>query len=337
MTVPLHLRRTALAVLLPVLGAACVSPTGPDPRLEPWTPGKALAPAPVRAERAERTEPTDSRRTGKEIVVAGELVPIGTRVVLWSDPGGYDAYARARQRASFAPGRKVGPAGEAVRDPAGIRAAVDQFVLHYDACGVSRECFETLEARGLSVHFLLDVDGTLYQTLDLAETAWHARQANPRSVGVEIANIGAYAPGSTELSTWYSRDAKGMRITLPRRLGDGGVRTSGFVGRPARAGRQRGRINGRSLEQFDFTPQQYETLAHLTAALVQTFPRLRLRFPTDRAGRIRTEALSDAELSTFRGVLGHFHVSADKIDPGPAFDWQGLARRAGALLEAPRP
>ena len=72
-----------------------------------------------------------------------------------------------------------------------LREVVDQFVLHYDAAGSSRRCFEILqEQRKLSVHFLLDVDGTIYQTLDLRDQAWHATKSNPRSIGVEIANLG---------------------------------------------------------------------------------------------------------------------------------------------------
>ncbi|HEX4646241.1 MAG TPA: hypothetical protein VH598_11615, partial [Verrucomicrobiae bacterium] len=36
-------------------------------------------------------------RTGDEIVAAGEFFHVGTRVVLWMDPGGYDAYRVERR------------------------------------------------------------------------------------------------------------------------------------------------------------------------------------------------------------------------------------------------
>ena len=36
-------------------------------------------------------------RAGDEIVVAGQFVHTGTRVVLWMDPGGYDAYRVERR------------------------------------------------------------------------------------------------------------------------------------------------------------------------------------------------------------------------------------------------
>jgi hypothetical protein len=62
-----------------------------------------------------------------------------------------------------------------------LQGVVDQFVLHYDVSGTSRRCFQVLhDQRGLSVHFMLDVDGTVYQTLDLKERAWHATSSNSR-------------------------------------------------------------------------------------------------------------------------------------------------------------
>ena len=147
-------------------------------------------------------------RRGEEISICGQLFHIGTPVVLWTDPGGYDAY-RARRMLSEPKEneplekqrygtRKVADAALAARvahrgwtlDE--LQSVVRQFVVHYDVCGTARRCFKVLEARGLSVHFLLDVDGTIYQTVDVKERAWHASQANDAAVGIEIAHIGAY-------------------------------------------------------------------------------------------------------------------------------------------------
>ena len=41
-----------------------------------------------------------------------------------------------------------------------LQEKVDQFVLHFDVCGTSSQCFFILhDIRGLSVHFMLDADG----------------------------------------------------------------------------------------------------------------------------------------------------------------------------------
>src|SRR6185369_11975166 len=42
-----------------------------------------------------------TQRTGDEIVIAGNFVHTGTPVVLWMDPGGYDAYRVERRFAPF--------------------------------------------------------------------------------------------------------------------------------------------------------------------------------------------------------------------------------------------
>jgi N-acetyl-anhydromuramyl-L-alanine amidase AmpD len=282
---------------------------------------------------------------GESIVVCGERIPIGAPVVLWTDPGGYSAYSTELRFPEAAPARVVSglryrPGREGVPAEGDCRArlagAIDLLVVHYDACGTSRRCFEVLhDRRGLSAHFLLDLDGTLYQTRDLADTAWHARQANPRSVGVEIANIGAYPAGqASPLEEWYGEDERGVRVTLPSRLDDGGLRTPGFVARPAREGRIEGPVQGELLEMHDYTPEQYESLAHLAAALCRLFPAIEPDAPRGTDGAVRGDALAEGELRAFQGILGHLHVSAEKQDPGPAFDWEGFLARVRQLLRS---
>ena len=302
-------------------------------------------------------------------MVAGQLFHTGAPVVLWTDPGGYDAYRTERRFAPWpdAPFAATTRAAADVRtpnryglrferaltpdelarvrgggwSPAMLRERLDQFVLHYDACGVSAMCFDVLhDQRGLSVHFLLDLDGTIYQTMDVKERAWHATKANDRSVGVEIANVGAYADREADpFDRWYARDARGTHLTIPpaveRRYGPrGGVRdrvrdARGWPLRPARDEVVRGEVHGVSLRQHDLTPQQYASLARLAAALNAALPKIALDAPRGPDGRVLTRALDDDEFARFAGVLGHWHVQANKVDPGPALDW-------GRVLDAAR-
>ena len=324
-------------VLTGMLAAAAACRSLPDEA--PWSPELKLIPI------------------GDAIVVCGQRFAIGAPVVLWTDPGGYSAYSsvlrfpedppvEAPIGLRYQPGRRMTkqPGSKELRLGAmfgtprcldDLKEAIDQFVLHYDVCGTSRQCFKVLhDRRKLSVHFMLDIDGTLYQTLDLSDTAWHARQANPRSVGVEIANIGAYPPGSGTLEEWYGFDGDGVRIRLPERMGDGGVRTPSFVGRPARPERVRGMIHGVEYEMYDLTPEQYVTLAKLAAQLSRIFPKLALDAPRDAQGAVRPDALAGSEFEQFRGLLGHYHVTRDKQDPGPAFDWEAVLERARELRAA---
>ena len=306
-------------------------------------------------------------RHGDEIVAAGHFFRTGTPVVLWMDPGGYDAYRVERR---FAPLEKADwrTSQEEVRhlntpnrynirrdgltpeqlervrgggwDLPLLQEVVDQFVLHYDVAGTSRHCFDILhDRRGLSVHFLLDLDGTIYQTLDLKERAWHATTSNSRSVGIEIANLGAYGENERNpFDQWYARDETGqVRITIPERFGDGGIRTPGFVGRPARDEPVVGVVQGRELTQYDLTNEQYEALIRLTAALCEIFPKMTCDYPRDDEGNLITRKLPDERLREYGGLIGHYHIQTNKVDPGPAFDWDRVVDGARALKGTGQP
>lgn len=282
-------------------------------------------------------------RDGDEIVVAGQLFHTGTPVVLWLDPRGYDAYSAYRhfEPTATLPSNPVSPEDPqrfsqrrnlpnelraSIRTDGwtleNVREQVDQFVIHYDVCGTSRQCFKILhDIRGLSVPFMLDLDGTLYQTLDLKERAWHAGEANDRSVGIEIAHMGAYADPKA-LDKWYVIDDQGWpTFILPANLRESGLRTPGYIPRPARRQIIDGEINGRRYYQYDFTDAQYAALIKLTAALHCALPGIKLAVPRNPDGTVRNNVLSKQELADFSGLLGHWHVTAQKQDPGPAFDW----------------
>lgn len=302
-------------------------------------------------------------RTGDEIVIAGQFFHTGTKVVLWMDPGGYDAYRVERRFSNFTNSsweasqvavrgldtpNRYGMRGAALLTPEQIeqvrgggwdlpllQSVVDQFVIHYDVAGTSRQCFKVLhDLRCLSVHFLLDLDGTIYQTLDVKERAWHATSSNTRAVGIEIANIGAYPPGRrSPLDEWYVRDSGGkVSLQVPSRFGESGIRSPGFVGRPARPEPVRGRVQGSDLQQYDFTPEQYRALTHLTAALCKVFPKMKCDCPRDADGKPLWQKLPDDEMERYQGLLGHYHIQANKTDPGPAFQWDFVIHGARKLL-----
>jgi N-acetylmuramoyl-L-alanine amidase len=216
-----------------------------------------------------------------------------------------------------------------------LQELVDQFVIHFDVAGTSRQCFKVLhDNRCLSVHFMLDLDGTIYQTLDLKERAWHATIANGRSIGIEIANIGAYpVKNSIALNRWYKIDTNGSTyIKIPAEFQPSGIRPEHFVPRPTRPEKIHGKIQGQELEQYDFTPEQYAALIKLTATLCEIFPNLKCDYPRDEKGVLTPAKLTDEQLESYRGLLGHFHIQANKVDPGPAFQWEKVVKEAEKLI-----
>jgi len=302
--------------------------------------------------------------------------------VLWTDPGGYDAYRTERRFADWnvsdfedtlketqenrrlkkqgtevdSPNRysiRFAPTTRRVYSGAGLTDAefnkvrgggwplellqqkVDQFVYHYDVAASSRGCFKTLQDdRDLSVHFMLDLDGTIYQTLDVKERAWHATKANNRSVGIEICNIGAYPPArSKTLDEFYRKDEKGQtRLVLPAYAKSEWIRTPNFVGHPARPEAVIGTIQKTEYRMYDLTPQQYDSLIKLSAALCTVLPRIAPDYPRDSQGHLITRVLDDQQWENYHGLLGHYHVQENKQDPGPAFQFDKVINGTRALM-----
>jgi N-acetylmuramoyl-L-alanine amidase len=220
-----------------------------------------------------------------------------------------------------------------------LQEKVDQFVVHFDVCGTSAQCFYVLhDRRGLSVHFMLDVDGTIYQTLDLKERAWHATKSNDRSIGIEVANIGAYAVdgrGQT-LKQWYRQDEVGQTyLIFPENIRGREVLEKLRL-KPRRNTPVIGKIRDREYQQYDFTQPQYDSLAKLSAALCDIFPKLKPDVPRGPDGSLIDRTLSDEQWASFSGILGHFHIQENKTDPGPAMDWDYLIQETQARLKVIR-
>ena len=166
-------------------------------------------------------------------------------------------------------------------------AAVDLIVLHVTGGeGAPPQVYRTLTARGLSCDFVIDADGVIWQHSDPATVCtYHAGHVNGRSVGVEIVNHG-FTRDPKLLAKWsglreqYETTIHGRKITMSRSHG----------------------------------AQHAATLALCDALTTRlAIPR---ELPRGDTGKLRTGAMTRAEVAGYRGVLGHFHLTTAKIDPG---------------------
>jgi N-acetylmuramoyl-L-alanine amidase len=182
-----------------------------------------------------------------------------------------------------------------------VQAVIRQFVIHHDGCGSSDMCFSVAQnERGLSVHFLIDNDGTIFQTLDLAWMAYHASEWNPASIGVELCNRG----DARREPHYYDDGRHGPRRAIT----------------PCT-------INGARILAFDYTPAQLDALARLCRALQRVLPALPVAYPQDSPGVATWRTLARGDADRFAGYLGHYHLTARKWDPGP-LDFKALCGRA---------
>ena len=289
-------------------------------------------------------------------MVCGQLYHTTTRVVLWTDPGGYDAYRVEPRFAPLDPAARKAAAStltsrvtrfglrqkgltadeiEKVRgggwDLPTLARVVDQFVIHFDAAGTSKRCFQILQdRRGLSVHFMLDLDGTIYQTLDAKESAWHATIANGRSIGVEVANIGAYPiDGPDPLAATYRPDPSGRSLSpAPIRL----ATPAGCCG-PVVTKSLWERFRGRGSSNTTSRPSNTRRSRSSQPRSASSFPKIRPDYPRDEIGALVTHKLPDADYARYQGILGHYHVQTNKVDPGPAFQWEQFLKSTRSLLK----
>jgi hypothetical protein len=258
---------------------------------------------------------------GHLIIAGREVHDFGSKLVNWhqngwdataemcvqsshpcSGPGAYadDAKNKGARRYAFRPSlrREKDPKHPSFE---ATQRAIRKFVLHHDGVNSSKVCWNVLHnERGLSCHFLIDNDGTIFQTLDLAFMGFHAAKYNLDSIGVEFCNRG---------------DAK-KDYDFYKKLNQ--TRTTKLC-----------KINGHTYEAWDFTPAQYESMHELAAVLVRHLPELPLEYPTepgsskplwDTMGPI--DALGDSiPAMDFKGYIAHYHLTRRKWDPGP-FNFQ---------------
>tara|TARA_E500000331_G_scaffold349252_1_gene392156 strand:+ start:15 stop:953 length:939 start_codon:yes stop_codon:yes gene_type:complete len=209
------------------------------------------------------------------IVHNSKFIPIEwDKVVLWSENGGLKMHS----------GTYTDLSGKEDRKPT-------MFVNHWDVCLSSESCFKVLNKRGISVHFLIDNDGTIYQILDTQHKAWHAgisngAGGNPKGIGVEIAN--AYY---TKYQNWYVKNGFGERPILENAY-----------------------VHGKKQKPFlGFYPVQIEALKSLWKA-ISIGCDIPLEYPRDLNGDFETSVHNECVKGRFKGICNHYNFTKGKID-----------------------
>jgi len=155
---------------------------------------------------------------------------------------------------------------------------------------------DTGKLLGLSVQFFIRFDGAIFQFVDADTRCAHAGVANAWSVGVEIQNRATAAA-----------NVAGIRRQLVTE-----------------------EIHGRTATRSTFTAAQVHSAIALTAALTEAYD-VPWRLPMDGSDVLST-AMDPRDLATFRGILGHLHITTAKVDPGLALLRAMAAMQARAQM-----
>lgn len=256
-----------------------------------------------------------------KIWVSGVGFDCEAKVVRWDEGPGYDGTALRCVNPSHPCPDGVTPYGDNAKNrrpnrfslrPAlrrygnhppldAAQAVIRQFIVHHDGCASAAMCFNVLQnERGLSCHFLMDNDGTIYQTMDLSLMAYHAGGFNTHSIGIEICNRG----DAKRDPDYYRKKGQKRELTTVR-------------------------IHGHIYQCFQFTPPQIDAMHALVKAVNRALPNVPLEYPQDTPGHQAWGELPN--VAQFAGILGHYHTTRRKWDPGP-FDFQGLCEKSRGSL-----
>jgi N-acetylmuramoyl-L-alanine amidase len=251
------------------------------------------------------------------IIICGQRYDVGQKVITFQDDPSINAYTPHRTdkpsevppfapakgmagiRDRWRPRRLIGSDRSIER----LRQVVRQFVVHHDGCQDSRMCFNVLHnERGLSVHFLIDNDGTIFQTLDLVDCAFQAAGVNEISVGVELANRGD--------ALRFPNDYHGKRDKVTCR------------------------INGHQFLAYAYTPAQMQSMISIGKTLARVFPNLPQVYPQNGGDPEQMWTSLHGDVREYTGYLGHYHVTDQKWDPGP-FDFKFFASKIRGRMVFP--
>ena len=152
---------------------------------------------------------------------------------------------------------------------------INKIVIHWDAALSIDSCFNILKKRGVSTHFGVDNDGTVFQLLNTNHVAYHVKESNNDSIGIDISNAFYLKYNDT-----YKKRGFGLRPVITSK------------------------VNGKSVgPHLGYYPQQIEAAKELIKVLCRHY-KIPLNIPSKF---VDTPA-------TTSGVMFHYHLNDSKID-----------------------
>lgn len=207
---------------------------------------------------------------------------IGCRVVKWDEPEGFN----------FLPKGKYNKRDISFED---LSSKMKQFCVHYSVTYRASHMFTGLNARGLSVNFMIDDDindqgyATIYQCLPIMYGAWSQGGVyNNMGPGVEI----SYMPQAWEKDMYTPADIKKWNVQPHETV--------------------TGTVHGTKLKVHLPTKAQIASLLQLMWGFTELFPHVPAKFPRTPQGFLVTTKLQNPE--TYSGFVNHFHLTRDKLD-----------------------
>ncbi len=265
---------------------------------------------------------------GNKIIIAGKEFEVETNVITWHEGKKWDSHSpncinptqtcvggkpfskkkpvNRNHRYSGRP--QLRKYGRGIPPLEAAQGVIRQLILHHDGCRDAEMCFDVLHnERGLSCHFLIDNDGTIYQTLDLAFMGYHAAGFNAGSIGIEVSSKGDAKrwPGYYNKKDFKAAEKHDTATC---------------------------KIHDHIYLAYDYTKGQYEAMQKLVRALARALPNMPIDYPQQSPGYQSWTEIAGAK--SFAGLMGHYHTTRRKWDPGP-FDFKEFCESIRGRLSFP--
>lgn len=207
---------------------------------------------------------------------------VGCRVIKWDEPNGLSFY----------------PSGKYVKrflDLPTLQKRTKLFCIHHSNGYKTKDTYDTLIKRGLSVTFAIDDDinqdtncATIYQFLDICDYAWSQKGFNDVGSGVEI----ALNPLAGQFPDLYSPENQQKYNVTPHNT----VTET---------------IHHQAFKFFKPTDAQINALIRLIYGYLKAFPSLKPQFPKDASGNYNTNVV---DLNQSINLVNHYSIDQEKID-----------------------
>ena len=181
-----------------------------------------------------------------------------------------------------------------------------KIVLHF-TMGYLKGDIATLTKQHVSVPFVIGRNGIIYNLFASKYWSYHLGPGaiggntgmSKESVGIEISNIGPLKLIGNNLVTSYSNDDIYCSLAETQYYTKLNTKYRGW-------------------EYFaTYTPVQYDAIIKLLRFLCAKY-NLPKNFPSEPG---RYEAMTEDGFRSFTGIASHVNCRQDKVDIGPAFDW----------------
>lgn len=213
-----------------------------------------------------------------------------------------------------------------------LKKLIQYVVLHTDISPHANQTFRVLVGRGLSSHFCINWNGMIYQNADIADYTAHAGgDANPVSIGIDMNLLIFSDPplGDFDRSIKQTfdrirpkyRNLAREKLKLDQRGLSKDQEAEILDEFEFEQPKTRWVQGNKALRSWGYTPRQYEALIALLKLFVRVLD-LEKSYPTGPDGQVFPTILADDDLKKAKGFIAHWHISVERWDPGPAFDWE---------------